>query len=102
MLVLNELEDNPQIVTGATCPRSSQFALQLVCLQRRLKCISSKRFESCLQTSADVGILLHQSSSCSLEDRRRQKDTPHFRISRISSSGVAGTQRPAANSWRAS
>ena len=94
--VLNELKDNPQIVPGATCPRARQFTFQLVSLQRRLKSILGECFERGMQTRGNLRILLHQLACCPHEDGRLQKKTPHFMISRMSSSGVIGTQRPAA------
>ena len=38
-LVLDELENYPQVVPGATGPRTRQFSREFVCLQRRLESI---------------------------------------------------------------
>jgi len=37
--VLDELEDDPQVITGTAGKRASQLTFELVCLQMRIECI---------------------------------------------------------------
>jgi hypothetical protein len=91
--VLDELEDNLQIISGALGPGTRQFALQLVRLQRGVESVLRQRFQRRLEGRGGFWMLLQQPPRCPREGRRLQEEAPHFKISRISSSGVAGEQR---------
>src|SRR5882724_5089419 len=59
-LVLNELEDYPQVIPGATSPRASQIALQFVGLEPRIKGIFRQQLQSDLNVCRRIGVLSRQ------------------------------------------
>jgi hypothetical protein len=68
-LVLHELEDDPEVVTGAARPTALQIALELMGLELRVKGIFGEQFQSDPQALVDVRSLLEQPFRRSRERR---------------------------------
>ena len=67
--VLDELEDEPQVVSGTARPGTRQFAFQFVCFQPCLKGIFYEGRQRGFEIRAHFGMFLHQPPCCPHEHR---------------------------------
>src|SRR4051812_45489117 len=99
--MLDEVEDDPQVVACAACPRPFQLSFELVGLEPGIEGVPLEQLESCPETLGNrLGMLLEQAPRRANEGRGTE-ETSHDRRSSMSSSAVVGRQFPDANSWRA-
>jgi hypothetical protein len=68
--VLRVLEDDTQIVSPAASPTTCQATAQLVCSQRRMRCVSRQLLERRLDGRRRVGVCLQPPPQVAPERRR--------------------------------